>query len=121
VTNTDDIRRWTMALPEVEETSHFLFHVPVWKVRGKTFLGMGKGETTAVFCISEQEANEAAAANLTSYEAVRRQDARRSFLGLQAELGGISPERIRDLAERAWRHKAPKRLVADYDRGNSAS
>ncbi len=110
-----------MALPEVEETSHFLFHVPVWKVRGKTFLGMGKGETTAVFCISEQEANEAAAANPANYEAVRRQDARRSFLGLQTELGGISQERVRDLAERAWRHQAPKRLVAEHDRGNSAS
>jgi len=62
VTATDDIRRWAMALPEVEETSHFRFHVPVWKVGGRTFLGMGKDETTAVFCISEQEAGDAAAA-----------------------------------------------------------
>lgn len=63
MTATDDVRRWAMALPEVEETSHFRFHVPIWKVRGKTFLGMGKEETTAVFCVSEQEAGEAAAAD----------------------------------------------------------
>jgi hypothetical protein len=110
-----------MALPEVEETSHFRFQVPIWKVWGKTFLGMGKGEMTAVFCVSEQEADEAAAANHATYSAVRRQDARRSFLGLEAELGSISQERTRELAEKAWRYQAPKRLVADYDRRSSAS
>ena len=110
-----------MALPEVEETSHFRFHVPIWKVRGKTFLGMGRDETTVVFCISEHEADEAAAADPAACAAVRRQDARRSFLGLEVRLGSVSPERARDLAEKAWRHKAPKRLAAEHDRGRSAS
>jgi hypothetical protein len=49
---------------------------------------MGKGETTAVFRINEPQANEAAAADPAIYTAVHRQDARRSFLGLQAEIGG---------------------------------
>lgn len=106
-----------MALPEVEETSHFRFRVPVWKVGGKTFVGMGKDETTAVFCVSEREADAAAAADPAACAAVRRQDARRSFLGLQVELGSISPEDIRDLAEKAWRQQAPKRLVAQHGRG----
>ena len=96
-----------MVLPEVEETTHFRFHVPAWKVRGRTFLGMGQGETTAVFCISEQEADEAAAADPAACAAVRRQDARRSFLGLQVELGAVSRERVGNLAERPWRHQAP--------------
>ena len=60
---------------------------------------MGKDETTAVFCVSEQEADEADEAEPATYTAVRRQDARRSCLGLQAELGSIFPERIKDLAE----------------------
>jgi hypothetical protein len=38
-----------MALPEVGETSHFRFHVPVFKIRGRTFLGLGHGQTAAVF------------------------------------------------------------------------
>jgi hypothetical protein len=46
VATTKDIRRWAMASPEVEETSHFLFHVPAFNVRGRTFLGMGKGESS---------------------------------------------------------------------------
>jgi hypothetical protein len=75
MTTTDDIRRWAMALPEVEETSHFRFHVPVFKIRGRTFLGLGKDQTTAVFCVSEQEADQAAAADPGSCQAVRRGDA----------------------------------------------
>jgi hypothetical protein len=63
VTTTEEIRRWATALPEVEETSHFRFHVPVFKVRGRTFLGMGQDETTAEFCVSERAAGEAAAAD----------------------------------------------------------
>jgi hypothetical protein len=121
VTTTDDIRRWAMALPEVEETSHFRFHVPIWKVAGRTFLGMGKDETTAVFCISEQEADDAAAADPATCAALRRQDARRSFLGLQAELGNMPREHIAALIEKAWRQQAPKRLAAEHDPGRSAS
>ena len=111
---TDDIRRCVMALPEVEETSHFKFKVPLWKVRGKTFLGMVKDETAAVFCVSEPEADEAAAADPGTYAAVRRLDSRRSFLGLQAQLSGISADRVTELAGRAWRQHAPKRLAAEH-------
>ena len=110
-----------MALPEVEETSHFLFHVPVFKVRGRTFLGMGKGETTVVVCISEPEANAAAAADPATCAAVRRQDARRSFLGLQVELSSVPADRLRSLVGQAWRQQAPKRLAAEHSRDGSAS
>ena len=116
MTTTDDIRRWATALPEAEETSHFRFHTPVFKVRGRTSLGMGRDETRAVFSISEQQADTAAQADPATCQAVRRRDARRSFLGLQVELGSVSEERIRRLVEEAWRQQAPRRLVAEYDR-----
>jgi hypothetical protein len=102
VTITGDIRRWAMALPQVGETSH-RFHVPVFKVRGHSFLGMGQDETTAVFCASEQEADSAASAEPAACAAVRRRDARRSLHGLQVELGSVSGERIRCLVGQAWR------------------
>jgi hypothetical protein len=117
VITTDEIRRWATELPEVEEISHFRFKVPVFKVRGRTFCGMGKDEQTAVFCISEEQANAAALADPATCEAVRRMDARRSFLGLQVELGNVTKEPIRHLVDEAWRHQAPKRLVAEYDAG----
>ena len=116
---TADIRGWATALPEVEEISHHLFHTPVFKVRGRTFVGMGRDETTVVFCISEQDARSAAAADPATGEAVRRMDARRSFLGLQVKHGRVPEARLRGLVEDAWRHRAPKRLVAEYDTGSA--
>lgn len=116
VTNTDDIRCWASALPEVEETSHFRFRVPVFKVRGRTFVGMGKDETTAVFCISEHAADDAADADPASCKAVRRRDARRTFLGLEVHLRHLDRDRVQGLVEEAWRQQAPKRLIADRDR-----
>ncbi|MEU7885067.1 MmcQ/YjbR family DNA-binding protein [Microbispora bryophytorum] len=120
MTTTDDIRRWATGLPEVEEVSHFRFHVPVFKVRGRTFLGMGADETTAVFCVAEQQAVDAAQADPSACEAVRRPDARKSFLGLQVKLGSVPAERVRSLVEEAWRQQAPKRLVAEHDRHRPA-
>jgi hypothetical protein len=114
---TEDIRRWAIALPEVEETSHFRFRVPQFKVRGRTFAGLGKDATTAVFCVSEQEAESATADDPATCQAVRRRDARRSFLGLQVQLRSVSRARVRGLVEDAWRHQAPKRLVAEYKEG----
>jgi hypothetical protein len=64
-----------------------------------------------VFCISEQQADRAAAADPGACQAVRRRDARKSFLGLQVELGRLPAERLRGLIEEAWRQQAPKKLV----------
>ena len=120
MTTTEEIRRWATALPGVEETSHGRFHTPVFKVRGRTFLGIGRDGTTAVFCIGEQRANQEAAADPGACEAVRRRDARKSFLGLQAELGSLPADRVRSLVEEAWREQAPRKLVAERDRDRQA-
>lgn len=111
MTTTDRIRALAMALPEVTEKQHFRFKVPLWQVQGKTFLGIGRDETTAVFCITEEAADAAAAADPDHAAAVRRMDARRSFLGLEVRLSELSPERLQELVTEAWATKAPKRLV----------
>lgn len=103
-----------MALPEVSEKQHFRFKVPLWQVRGKTFLGMGRDETTAVFCISEESAEGALAAHPQLGAAVRRSDARRSFLGLEVQLRGVASERAEALVKEAWATQAPKRLISEY-------
>ncbi|WP_214413961.1 MmcQ/YjbR family DNA-binding protein [Sphaerisporangium fuscum] len=48
----DDVRRFAPALPEVEEVPHF--GLPSYKV--KAFTGMEKGDATAVFSVSQEEA-----------------------------------------------------------------
>jgi hypothetical protein len=59
VTTLDDIRRFATALPEVEEFTHF--RLPSFKVAGKPFAGIEKGDTTAVFSTSQEEAAAAVA------------------------------------------------------------
>ncbi|HEX4216608.1 MAG TPA: hypothetical protein VIA06_25105 [Candidatus Dormibacteraeota bacterium] len=111
MTTTEEIRAWATALPEVTEKQHFRFRVPIWQVRGRTFLGMGRDETTAVFCITEESAGAAAAADPEHAASVRRMDSRRSFLGLEVRLAGMSPERAEALVREAWAAHAPKALV----------
>lgn len=103
-----------MSLPEVTEKQHHLFKVPVWQVCGRTFLGMGRNETTVVFCVNEESANASAAADPNHAAAVRRQDARRSFLGLEVQLAGIPADRIQAWVHEAWTTQAPKRLISKY-------
>ncbi len=111
VVTPDEIRSWAIALPAVTEKQHSRFHVPLWQVRGKTFLGMGRDETSAVFCVSEDSAVGAAAADPEHVAAVRRMNAQRSFLGLEVRLAGVPPERVQAWVREAWATHAPKTLV----------
>jgi hypothetical protein len=115
VITLDDIRRMATAFPEVEEFTHFRLPVPSFKVMGKPFAGMEKGETTAVFSISHEEAAKAVADAPATYEEVWRPGATKSFVGLRVDLAKVSEERVQELVEHAWRNKAPKRMVAAYD------
>ena len=110
----DDIRAWTMALPEVTEKEHFRFKVPLWQVRGKTFLGIGRDKVSAVFCIAEESANAAAATDPEHAAAVRRANAQRSFLGLEVRLAGVPAERVEALVREAWVLQAPNALVKQH-------
>lgn len=111
---TSEIRGWATALPEVTEKQHFRFKVPLRQVRGMTLLGMGRDETTAVFCITEEPADAAAAADPEHAAAVRRMDARRSFLGLKIELAALPAKRVEALMREAWVSRAPRALVKQH-------
>jgi hypothetical protein len=114
MTDTTDIRAWASALPEVTETLHFRFRTPKWSVHGRTFLGMGADGSTVVCCLTEEAAAQAAAADPEHTTLVRRQDARRSFLGLEVVLDGVAPERLHDWVRQAWAAQAPRRLAARH-------
>jgi hypothetical protein len=117
VTSTDEIRAEALALPEVTEKQHLRFRVPLWQVRGRTFLGMGRDEQTAVFCIPEAAAAGYAAVDPAAAAPVRRGDARRSFLGLEVRLDGVGPALVRQLVREAWTAQAPRALVEHHQRG----
>jgi hypothetical protein len=108
----DEIRMWAMSLPDVTEKQHHRFHVPLWQVRGKTFTGMGRDQTTVVCCITESSAGKALAADVDGVAAVRRMNAQRSFLGVEVELASVPAERIEGWIREAWAAHAPRALLA---------
>jgi hypothetical protein len=106
-----EIRRYALALPDVVEKPHF--RLPGFRVADKLLLHLEKGGAHAIVCVGNPEAAAAAA-----HEAELREEVWRSgriFVGLRVDLARITPERMRELIEHAWRYRAPKRLVAEYD------
>lgn len=113
VPTPDDVRRLATAMPEVEEYAHF--GLPAFKVRKKPFAGAEKGGRTAVFSVSREEAAAAVAADPEVYEEVWRTAAQKVWVGLRVDLARVTGARVAELVEHAWRNKAPKRVVAEYD------
>lgn len=111
----DEIRGYATAFPMVEETTHF--RLPTFKVRGKPFAGVEKGGDTAVVSVAQEEAAAAVAADPDVFEEVWRKAATQVFVGLRVDLAKVSPNRMKELVEHAWRNKAPKRVAAAYDAG----
>lgn len=113
----EDIRQYALALPEVEETTHF--GLPSFKVKGKPFAGVEKGDATAIVSIGQADAQTALVADPEIYEEVWRAGGPhgRIFVGIRIVLAKVPAERLRELIELAWRHKAPKRLVGAFAEG----
>ena len=106
-----DIRRAAMALPEVEEKTHF--RLPGFRVADKLLVHLEKGDAHAIVCLGRSAAEAAAAEQPEVYEEVWRQG--RIFVGLRVDLARVTQQRMEDLVGQAWRHRAPRRLVARYD------
>ena len=104
-----EIRRYAMALPEVSEAQHF--KLLAFKVRDKVFVVIQKGNTHAIVSVDEAQAEAAATQDPDAYEVVRRNNGR-IFVGVRVDLARASGARLKELVERAWRHKAPRSLSA---------
>ena len=108
------VREWALALPETEEVTHF--RLPAFKVRDKVFAGPFK-HGWVILSIPQQDAATAAAEDPETFEEVCRTGGpdRRIYVGLRVDLARVERERLRALVEQAWRHRAPRRLVAEHD------
>jgi hypothetical protein len=107
----DDMRSYAMALPEVEERPHF--RLPGFRVADKLLAHLEKGDRHAIVCVSQDEAEAASAEKPDVYQSVWRDG--RIFVGLRVDLATVTERRMRELIAHAWRNRAPKRLVKEYD------
>jgi hypothetical protein len=108
-----DIRNYAMALPDVVEKPHF--RLPGFRVADRLFAHLEKGDSHAIVCVGQAEARTAAADQPDIFEEVWREPGR-IFVGLRVDLAEVPEKRMQELIEHAWRNRAPKRLVAAYDR-----
>ena len=110
-----ELRDIAMALPGVEEGPPVgaARRIASFKVAGISFAGLEKGGLTMTFSLAEKEAKAIAAEHPDAYEEIWRNG---KIMGLRVDLSRVSSSRLRELIEKSWRHRAPKPIVAAFDR-----
>jgi hypothetical protein len=116
LTGLKEIRAFVMTLPAVEEgpAVRAAHRIAAFKVAGKSFLGVEEGEAAITFSLGEEQARALVAEHPEAYEEIWRN--RETFMGLRVELSKVPARRVRELIEKSWRHSAPKRIVAAYEK-----
>jgi len=103
------VRAAAAHLPEVEESTWF--GTPSLKVRGKSFTRLKDAETLVVLCALDEKEMLMEAAPEVYFET----DHYKGWPAVLVRLKHISAAHLRRRLEQAWRLKAPKRLVAEFD------
>jgi hypothetical protein len=116
-TTPEDVRRTALTLPEVTEGTHF--GLRSFKVRGRTFVTIQKGDMHAILHVDRDTADAAATRSPSTQEAVFRNDGR-IFVGLGVDLAETAPSAVAGLVRLAWRNRAPKRLVVAHEAPGSS-
>jgi len=88
-----------------------------FRVRGKIFATVPPDEAHLHVFVDEEEITASVAENPAAFEPLRWGERIR---GLRVNLASAPESRVSELLEESWRRKAPKRLVADFDRGQGA-
>jgi hypothetical protein len=105
MTTVVHLRKAALALPEVEEGTHF--GMVSFSVRGRGFVSVTKDGTVQLH-MGEQDA-AAAEATCPSGQRLTRFD---RPIGFRVPLADINGQQLNALLRAAWFHRAPKRLAA---------
>jgi hypothetical protein len=112
----DEVREIALALPGTHEKGHF--DVVDFRVDNKIFCTLPKpGRLGLRIPVSEQAA--LIAEDPETFTPARGQWGRQGWT--TARLDRMELELARELITEAWRHRAPKRLVAEFDAGRNGS
>ncbi len=96
-------------LPGVEASTSY--GTPALRVRGKSFMRMKDADTMVLLGPLEEKEMLMAAAPAIYFET----DHYKGWPAFLVRLSKISDAELRHRIARAWRHKAPKRLVDEFD------
>lgn len=104
------VRKAAAHLPEVEAGTSY--GTPALKVRGKLIARLKDADTLVVMCAMDEKEMLMAADPEVYFET----DHYKGWPAVLVRLKRIGTDRLRHRLEQAWRLKAPKRLVAEWDR-----
>lgn len=103
------VRAAAARLPEVEEATSY--GTPALKVRGKLFARLKDADTLVVHSAPDEKEMLMEVDPTIYFET----DHYKGWHAVLVRLKNISAGKLRHRLEQAWRQKAPKRLVAEYD------
>jgi hypothetical protein len=106
-----DARRLALALPEVMEEPHF--DMTSFRVRGKIFVTVPPGETHLHVFVDPVEVEAYVAQDPAAFEPLRWG---KQVRGVRVNLAATPAASLAEIIEESWRRKAPKGLVAAFDR-----
>lgn len=112
MTSVDDVREFALSLPEVTEQPHF--DMSSFRVRGKIIATVPDdppGDEHLHVFVDEHEARAADA----EHPAFTVLWWGKRVAGVRVRLASAPPERVRELLVDAWRRKASRRLVREFD------
>ncbi|RBY86180.1 MmcQ/YjbR family DNA-binding protein [Blastococcus sp. TF02A-26] len=108
MTGPDTIADIALALPAVEQHTHF--GLPAYRVADKPFAVL-QPSGHAVLHADRDNAERLAADTPDACELVLRGE---RFIGIRVDLSRIGDDELRRLVTAAWRNKAPKRLATAH-------
>jgi hypothetical protein len=111
VSDLAEARRLALSLPEVTEEPHF--DMASFRVRGKIFVTAPPEETRLHVFVDPLEVDAYVAQDPAAFEPLWWGARVR---GLRVDLAATSADGLAEIIEEAWRRKAPKSLIAAYDR-----
>jgi hypothetical protein len=107
---TEQARRIFLEQPQAEEKSH-MGH-PDFRVGGKIFATLQPAKKVAVVMLSS--ADQAAAMQMNPEALTQKYWGKKGYV--EVNLGRANAALLRALAQAAWRHIAPKRMVDEESR-----
>jgi len=105
MTTLRQLRKAALALPEVEEGTHF--GMVAFEVRGKGFVSVTKDGVAQLYMTDEY-----ADAVLERFPQTERLTRQGKPLGVRVPLDAVNGMVLNSLVEKSWASRAPKRLVA---------
>jgi hypothetical protein len=111
VIDEDDVRRIALSLPATTEKTSW--GTPAFRVKDKGFARIREeGDVLVVYCADEREKLGLIASEPGKFFTTPHYD---GYPVVLVRFGAIDVDELTELLTEAWRLRAPKRLVAEFD------